>query len=70
MNELDILANLDPMELSRDDKALEALIAMYRKQRAQAAAGIKPKKEGATIDIMALLDGVAPQEEKPKLRRI
>lgn len=62
MNELDILSNLDPAELTRDDKALEALIAMYRKQRAE---GKKPTKEAGPVK--PLTDLLSKSLEKPKV---
>lgn len=62
MNELDILANLDPAELTRDHKALEALIAMYRQQRAE---GKKPKKEQGPVTPLA--DLLNKNVEKPKV---
>lgn len=59
MNELDILMNLDPLELTRDSPELEALIRVYRQQRANAEAGIKPKKEaGPKVSLTGILDGM------------
>ncbi len=63
MNELDILMNLDPLELTRDSPELEALIKAYRQQRANAEAGIKPKKEAGP---KASLSGILDNLIKPK----
>lgn len=56
MNELDILMNLDPLELTRDSPELEAIIKVYRNQRANAEAGIKPVKEkGVKVNLDAIV---------------
>ena len=59
-NELDELMNLDPMELTRDSTALEALVQLYRKQRAE---GKKPEKERGPVKP---LSGVLDRLVKPK----
>lgn len=73
MNELDILMNLDPLELTRDSPELEAIIAIYRQQRANAEAGIKPKREkGPKASLDNILDGMLATKTKASsgLRRI
>ncbi len=42
-NEIDILMDKDPLELSAQD--IDAIIAYQRKMRAQWDSGVKPKKE-------------------------
>lgn len=69
-NELDELMNLDPMELTRDSPELEALIKVYRNQRANAAVGIKPKKEsGPKVSISGILDGLIPKSVGTEIKR-
>lgn len=69
-NELDMLMNLDPLELTRDSPELEAIIQIYRQQRANAAAGIKPKKDtGPKVDMGSILDRIKTRsgvDEAPK----
>lgn len=69
MNDLDALLNLDPLELAKDDRALDAIIAHYRAQRAK---GGKAKKEtGPAQDlssVMAKLTGAAKPAETIKRR--
>lgn len=72
MNELDILANLDPLELTRDSPELAALVALYRKQRAE---GKKPEKEkGPVKPLTGILDKMlkptAPAAPTTGLRRV
>ena len=69
-NELDILMNLDPLELTRDSPELEALIKVYRQQRANAEAGIKPKKEaGPKVSLEGLLDGMIKKTPTEGIKR-
>lgn len=54
-NEIDILMDLDPLEMTVTD--IDAIIAYHRKNRANAEAGIKPKKETGPkqkLDLVAL----------------
>ena len=67
-NEIDILMDLDPLELTKDDKALTAIIGYYRNARAQVESGAKPKKETgpkAKIDLSAIVKNLAPKAEAP-----
>lgn len=66
MNELDMLMNLDPLELTRDSPELEAIIKVYRNQRANAEAGIKPKKEaGPKLNLDAVMEKLKATVVKP-----
>lgn len=66
MNELDELMNLDPLELTRDSPELEAIIKVYRNQRANAEAGIKPKKEaGPKLNLDAVMQGLKAKIATP-----
>lgn len=57
VNTVDALMDLDPLSLTSDN--IDSIIAYHRKNRANAAAGIKPKREqGPKIDISALLQGM------------
>ena len=64
-NEIDALMALDPLELSAQD--IDSIIAYHRKNRANAAAGIKPKREaGPKKDLSEALKGMfASEEAKP-----
>lgn len=74
LSEIDTLMSLDPLDLTKDPKALEAIIAYYRNQRVAQADGPKPKRgkpaAGSVppLNLAALGLGVAkPVEgEKPK----
>lgn len=70
-NNIDILMSLDPLSLTKDN--IESVIAYHRKGRANAAAGIKAKKErGPGIDIsgvvLKLTQGEGPKAA-PAIRR-
>lgn len=66
MNELDELMNLDPQSLTRSSPELEALIKVYRNQRANAEAGIKPKKEaGPKLNLDAVMEGLKAKVAVP-----
>lgn len=68
-NELDELMDLDPLELSSRPGGIDAVIAYHRQRRADAEAGIKPKREqGPTkkIDLLAL--GLKKPSEPMKRR--
>lgn len=68
MNELDVLMNKDPLELSAQD--IDGIIAYQRQRRADFEAGVKPKKEtGPKADIAGLLDRMVPKEP-PLVRRV
>lgn len=71
-NELDILMDRDPTDLSAQD--IDSIITYHRKMRANFEAGIKPKKAGAEA-AKAQLDKVVakltqPKVDGPKMRRI
>lgn len=54
-NEIDELMDLDPLEMTPAN--IDSIIAYHRKNRANAEAGIKPKKEAGPkqkIDLLAL----------------
>lgn len=76
MSELDELMNLDPLSLTRSSPELEALIKVYRNQRSNAEAGIKPKKESGPkvkIDLDAVMQGlkakIAPSTTTVEVKR-
>ena len=63
-NNVDTLMDLDPLELTAEN--IDGIIAYHRKNRANAAAGIKPKREaGPKIDISAVMQGLV-QGDAPK----
>jgi hypothetical protein len=72
LSEIDMLMSLDPLELTKDPKALEAIIAYYRNQRVKQADGPKPKRgkpagPAAPLNLAALgLGSAEPKEDKPK----
>ena len=70
-NEVDMLMDLDPLSLTTNN--IESIIAYHRKARANAAAGIKPKREsGPKIDISSVvagMTGTAQPSSAPSIRR-
>jgi hypothetical protein len=60
-NEIDLLMDLDPLELSKDPKALDAVIAHYRNTRAREGEDGKIKKAkskatpGATVSLVDIV---------------
>ena len=63
-NEIDTLMDLDPLELTAEN--IDGIIQHHRKNRANAAAGIKPKREsGPKLDISEALKGMF-SEAAPK----
>lgn len=59
-NELDLLMDMDPLELSKQD--IDKIIEYQRKARANFQAGIKPKKEvGPKKDLSEILGALAPK---------
>lgn len=53
-NTVDVLMSLDPLDLTAAN--IDSIIAHHRKNRANAAAGIKPKREqGPKIDIEGIM---------------
>ena len=70
-NTIDELMDLDPLELSAQN--IDEIIAHHRKARANAAAGIKAKKEkGPSVDIssvLANLTGDPAPSGAPTIRR-
>ena len=62
-NEVDSLMDLDPLDLTAEN--IDSIIAYHRKGRANAAAGIKAKREtGPKLDISDALKGMF-EEVKP-----
>ena len=58
-NEVDSLMDLDPLSLTAAN--IDDIIAYHRRNRANAAAGIKAKKEtGPKIDISEIMAGLTP----------
>lgn len=53
-NDIDELMDLDPVELTKNPAAIDAIIAYHRNQRAKAAEGNKPRKAANPIDLKAL----------------
>ncbi len=67
-NELDLLMDKDPLELSAQD--LDDIIAYQRKARANFEAGVKPKKDtGPKQDLGAVLAALVPKVEPVKIKR-
>lgn len=70
-NTIDSLMDLDPLSLTTEN--IDSIIAYHRKNRANAAAGIKPKREsGPKVDISAVVQNMTQGEDKPaptKMRR-
>lgn len=69
MNDIDELMDTDPLDLTSDDPRLEAIIAYHRQARANAEAGIKPKKADGPkgkIDLLSL--GLV--KKGPPMRRL
>ena len=75
-NTLDDLMDLDPLELTAEN--IDAIIAHHRKARANAASGIKAKREkGPSIDISSVMSnllsgggkGTIPAPPAGKMRR-
>lgn len=65
-NDLDLLMDIDPTKAS--DKDIDAIIAYQRQARANADAGIKPKKETGKITVS--LDQLGLAKPPPKMRRL
>lgn len=73
MNEIDVIMNLDPLELSEQD--VDKIIKYERAQRLAHELGVKPKKEkGQSISLenvlASLLPGNQPKPEPTLKRRI
>lgn len=69
--ELDILADLDPLNLTKQDT--DALIAMYRRNRARAdptTGRLKKPAPPSSGDMQKVLDGLVQRPNKEPLRRI
>ena len=65
ISDLDWLMSLDALELAKDDRALDAVIAAQRNARASREAGIKPSRVkglGVKLDLKAL--GLIPDRPK------
>lgn len=63
-NEIDILMDLDPLELSERNK--EDIIAYFRKQRGNFESGVKSKKDSTPINLVEL----GLKKAAPPIRRI
>lgn len=58
-NNINELMDIDPLELTSTPGTIDAIIAYHRKNRANAAAGIKAKKEtGPKKDLSEALKGM------------
>lgn len=71
-NNIDTLMDLDPLQLTVDGPELDAIIAYHRKARANAAGGVKAKREsGPKVDISEALGNLigAPAAQVPTVRR-
>lgn len=55
-NEIDILMDLDPTNLSSQD--LDSIIAYHRKTRSNFEAGVKPKKGGEKMSLDNLVQSM------------
>lgn len=53
-NDIDELMDLDPVALTKNPAAIDAIIAIHRNNRAKAAEGNKPRKPSNPIDLKAL----------------
>ena len=53
-NDIDDLMDLDPVALTKNPAAVDAIIAYHRNNRAKAAEGMKPKRTANPIDLKAL----------------
>ena len=63
-NEIDELMSMDPLEMAAKD--IDAIIAYHRKNRANAEAGIKPKKEaGPKVSLTSLMDKIKAKQGLP-----
>lgn len=70
-NEIDELMNLDPLSMTAKD--IDGIIAYHRRNRANAEAGIKPKKEtGPKVSLDSVLANLIPAKPAaaPMKRRI
>lgn len=67
-NNIDELMSMDPLQMSAVD--IDAIIAYHRRNRANAEAGVKPKKEtgpSPKIDVAAL--GLSPVVTAEPIKR-
>lgn len=53
-NDIDELMDLDPVELTKNPAAIDAIIQYHRNRRAAASEGNKPRKAANPIDLKAL----------------
>jgi len=68
-NEVDELMNLDPLEMTPAN--IDSIIAYHRKNRANAALGIKPAKEsGPKLKLDDLVAKMVKTEPKPAVGTI
>jgi hypothetical protein len=65
-NDIDELMDLDPVALTKNPAAVDAIIAYHRNNRAIVEGGAKPKKEAHKIDLKAL--GLVKKTEPIKRR--
>lgn len=72
-NDLDEIMNIDPLSLTLNDPQLDAVIAKYRKHRANLESGIKVKKdkgpEKSTVDLLDKI-GLIPKPSGAPIRRL
>ena len=69
MSDIDRLMAEDPLLLSTQD--IDKIIAYQRAARAKWESGVKPSKlDVPKVDLTAVMQVLAPQPEKPQLRRI
>lgn len=67
-NEIDELMDLDPLSMTPTD--IDKIIAYHRQNRANAEAGIKPKKEtGPKAKLEGLLDNLLKPKVVSKISR-
>lgn len=70
-NELDILMDRDPTDLSSQD--IDSIILYHRKMRASFEAGIKPKRAGheaAKASLDKVVEKLTQKVDGPKMRRV
>lgn len=62
-NEIDLLMDLDPLSMSARD--IDSIIAYHRQNRANAEAGIKPKKEtGPKVSLDSVMGSLLAAKPK------
>lgn len=70
MNDLDTIMDLDPVELSKDPKQIDRVIAYYRNYRAQrASGGKKAQKESGPVPKLEDILGLAAPKPTAEFKR-